>query len=220
MSKVVVFGTGSFAECVHFYLTHDSEHEVVAFTVHRDHLGDTTELAGLPVVAFEDLEQTHPPADHDMFVAVGYAKVNRVRAAICDEAKAKGYALISYVSSKATTWGDTRIGENCFVFEDNTIQPFVTIGDDCVLWSGNHIGHHATIGDHCFITSHVVVSGHVTIGSYSFLGVNATFRDAITVGEANVVGAGALIMKSTKDAEVYIAPRTKADGRASDQIGM
>jgi sugar O-acyltransferase (sialic acid O-acetyltransferase NeuD family) len=220
MAKVVVFGTGSFAECVHFYLTHDSPHEVVAFTVHRDHVGDTTELAGLPVVPFEALIESHPPGEHEMFVAVGYAKVNRVRAAICEEAKGKGYSLISYVSSKATTWGDTKIGENCFIFEDNTIQPFVTIGDDCVLWSGNHIGHHSSIGDHCFITSHVVVSGHVTIGPYSFLGVNATFRDAISVGEANVVGAGALIMKSTKDREVYIAPRTKPDARTSDEIGM
>jgi sugar O-acyltransferase (sialic acid O-acetyltransferase NeuD family) len=220
MAKVVVFGTGSFAECVSFYLAHDSPHEVVAFTAHGDHLGDTAELAGLPVVPFEDVAERYPPAEHDMFVAVGYAGVNKVRAAICDEAKGKGYTLITYVSSKATTWGDTQIGENCFIFEDNTIQPFVTIGDDCVLWSGNHIGHHVTIGDHCFITSHVVVSGHVTVGSYSFLGVNATFRDAISVGESNVVGAGALIMKSTKDGEVYIAARTKADARTSDEIGM
>jgi sugar O-acyltransferase (sialic acid O-acetyltransferase NeuD family) len=220
MAKVVVFGTGSFAECVKFYLANDSPHEVVAFTVHRDRMGEDTSFAGLPLVAFEDLADLYAPSDHDMYVAVGYAKVNRVRAAICEEAKGKGYNLISYVSSKATTWGDTKIGENVFIFEDNTIQPFVTIGDDCVLWSGNHIGHHATIGDHCFITSHVVVSGHVTIGPYSFLGVNATFRDAIAVGEGNVVGAGALIMKSTKDFEVYIAPRTKPDARSSKEIGM
>ena len=220
MAKVVVFGTGSFAECVHFYLTHDSPHEVVAFTVHEDRIGDQTELAGLPVVPFESLTKTHPPGECEMFVAVGYAKVNRVRAAICEEAKGKGYGLISYVSSKATTWGDTKIGENVFVFEDNTIQPFVTIGDDTVLWSGNHIGHHATIGPHCFITSHVVISGHVTVGAYCFIGVNATVRDGIAIGEANVIGSAALIMKTTKDDEVYIAPRTKPDARTSDQIGM
>jgi len=220
MARVVVFGTGSFAECVKFYLDHDSPYEVVAFTVHRDHMGETTELAGLPVVPFEEVVERYPPAEHDMYVAVGYAKVNKVRAAICGEAKEKGYRLITYVSSKATTWGDTLIGENCFIFEDNTIQPFVTIGDDCVLWSGNHIGHHVTIGDHCFITSHVVVSGHVKIGSYSFLGVNATFRDDISVGEANVIGAGALIMRSTEDFEVYVPQRTKPHERSSDEIGM
>lgn len=220
MAKVVVFGTGSFAECVHFYLTHDSPHEVVAFTVNRDHIGEQTELAGLPVVAFEDLAETHPPAEYDMYVAVGYAQVNRVRARICEEARAKGYSLISYVSSKATTWGDTKIGDNVFIFEDNTIQPFVEIGDDTVLWSGNHIGHHAKIGPHCFITSHVVISGHVKVGAYCFIGVNATVRDAIAIGEANVIGSAALIMKTTKDNEVYIAPRTKPDARTSDQIGM
>jgi sugar O-acyltransferase (sialic acid O-acetyltransferase NeuD family) len=220
MAKVVVFGTGSFAECVKFYLTHDSAHEVVAFTVHRGHLGDATELAGLPVVAFEDVVDRYPPSEHEMFVAVGYAQVNKVRAAICEQARDKGYQLITYVSSKATTWGDTQIGENCFIFEDNTIQPFVTIGDDCVLWSGNHIGHHVNIGDHCFITSHVVVSGHATIGSYSFLGVNSTFRDAISVGEANVIGAGALIMRSTKEREVYVPERTRPHNRTSDEIGM
>jgi sugar O-acyltransferase (sialic acid O-acetyltransferase NeuD family) len=220
MAKVVVFGTGSFAECVNFYLTHDSPHEVVAFTVHRDRIGQQSELAGLPVVAFEDLVASHPPDEHAMFVAVGYAKVNRVRAAICEEAKGKGYSLISYVSSKATTWGDTKVGENVFIFEDNTIQPFVAIGDDTVLWSGNHIGHHVTIGPHCFITSHVVVSGHVNVGAYCFIGVNATVRDAIAIGEANVIGSGALIMKTTQDNEVYIAPRTKPDARTSDQIGM
>lgn len=218
MAKVVVFGTGSFAECVNFYLTHDSPHEVVAFTVHRDRLGEETEFAGLPVVAFEDLNETHPPSGHDMFVAVGYAQVNRVRAAICAEAKAKGYALITYVSSKATTWGDTRIGENCFIFEDNTIQPFVTIGDGVVLWSGNHIGHDATIEDHCFIASHAVLSGHVRIGHHSFVGVNATFRDGITVAPHCVIGAGALIMKDTEEGAVHAVRGTEPFPRKSWEL--
>lgn len=219
MSKVVVFGTGSFAEVVHFYLTNDSEHEVVAFTVNEDHM-DREELMGLPVVPFERLEQTHPPEDFKMYVAVGYKRVNRVRAAIYEEAKARGYELITYVSSKCTRWGDTKIGDNCFIFELNNIQPFVTIGNDVVLWSGNHIGHHSSIGDHCFVTSHVVVSGHVVIEPFCFIGVNATVRDSITVGESSVIGAGALVMKSTKAKEVLIPQRTTPDERDSDQIRM
>ncbi len=220
MSKVVVFGTGSFAEVVKFYLDHDSPHEVVAFAVHRDNLPEDATLAGLPVVAFEEVEQTHPPGEHAMFVAVGYRGVNRVRAEICAQARERGYELVTYVSSKATHWGDTAIGDNCFVFEDNTIQPFVTIGDGTVLWSGNHIGHHAAIGEYCVLTSHVVVSGHTKIGAYSFLGVNCTIRDDIAVGRSNVIGAGAIIMKATADDEVFIAQRTKASGRKSGDLGM
>jgi sugar O-acyltransferase (sialic acid O-acetyltransferase NeuD family) len=154
-----------------------------------------------------------------MLVAVGYKDVNRLRATIYAEAKSKGYELISYVSSRCTNWGEA-IGDNCFIFEDNTIQPFARIGNDVVIWSGNHIGHHSTIGDHCFISSHVVVSGHVRVGAYSFLGVNATIRDNVSIGEACVIGAGALVMKSTTDKSVYIAERTRPFDRTSDKIPL
>lgn len=217
-SKIVIFGTGSFAQVVQFYLTHDSEHEVVAFTVNESHITDK-ELMGLPVVPFESLQGDYPPDAFKMFVAVGYKNVNQVRASIYGQAKQKGYELITYVSSKCTYWGES-IGDNCFIFEDNTIQPFVRIGSDVVMWSGNHIGHHSSIGDHCFITSHVVISGHVDVGSHCFVGVNSTTRDAISIGNSCVIGAGSLIMKSTKDKEVYISKRTYPDDRTSDQINM
>jgi sugar O-acyltransferase (sialic acid O-acetyltransferase NeuD family) len=218
MSKLVIFGTGSFAQVARFLYDRDSPYETVAFTVHRDHIHDP-EFDGLPVVPFEDLSDRFPPSEHEVFVAVGYKGVNRVRADVCAQAEAAGYGLATYISSKATWWGSS-IGKNCFVFEDNTIQPYVEIGDNVILWSGNHIGHHSVIGSHCFITSHVVVSGHVTVGDYSFIGVNATIRDAISIGQANVIGAGALIMKPTADKEVYVAPRTKPAPRTSDEIGM
>ncbi len=219
MSDVVIFGTGSFAQVVHFYLTHDSEHEIVAFTVNESYLKER-EILGLPVVPFESLEHEFPPDFFKVFVAVGYKQVNRVRAAVYTEAKKKRYELISYISSKCTHWGDTIIGDNSFIFEDNTIQPFVTIGNDVVMWSGNHIGHHSTIGDHCFISSHVVISGHVKVGPFCFLGVNATIRDSINLGEACIVGAGALIMESTKEGEVYPAKRTKPRVRKRNGIKM
>jgi sugar O-acyltransferase (sialic acid O-acetyltransferase NeuD family) len=218
MGKAIIFGTGSFAEIAHFYLNQDSPHQVVAFTVHERHLG-MREFKGLPVLPFEGIAQAFPPDGFQMFIAVGYREVNQVRAAIYAEAKQKGYQLISYISSRCTFWGE-RIGDNCFIFEDNTIQPFVRIGSDVIMWSGNHIGHHSEIGDHCFISSHVVISGHVKVGPYCFLGVNATTRDNIQIGESCVIGAGALIMKSTKDKEVYISERTKPSPRPSDHIGM
>ena len=219
MSRLVVFGTGKFAEVVHFYFTHDSPHEVAAFTVDGSHLTEP-QLLGLPVLAFEEVEERYPPDDFDFFVAAGYARVNRLRAERYEQAKAKGYRLPTYVSSKATTWPGLVIGDNCFIFEDNTIQPFVRIGNDVVMWSGNHLGHHSSIGDHCFLTSHVVVSGNVNVGPYSFLGVNATIRDSVDIGEGCVIGAGALIMKSTTDREVYAPSSTKPHEKSSDEIGL
>jgi sugar O-acyltransferase (sialic acid O-acetyltransferase NeuD family) len=217
MARLILFGSGSFAQVARFYFEHDSRHDVVAFTVDEP---TAPTFDGLPLVPFAEVAQRFPPGEHAMFVAVAYGRVNRLRAELCGRARQAGYELVSYVCSKATRWGDTRIGANCFVFEDNTLQPFVTLGDGVVLWSGNHIGHHSTIEDYCFVTSHVVVAGHTRVGAYSFLGVNATLRDGIEIGRSNVIGAGALIMRSTQDHEVYVPERTRPGPRRSDEIGF
>lgn len=220
MSKpVVLFGTGEFAAVAKVYLEEDSPHEVVAFTVHDEFI-DAPEFEGRPVVAFERMEELYPPGEVAMLVAIGFSGVNRARAGICAQCKDRGYELISYVCSKATTWGDLRVGDNTFVFENNVIQPFARIGNDVVMWSGNHIGHHSVIGDHCFVTSHVVVSGGVVVGDYSFLGVNATIRDHVSIAPSSVIGAGAIIMKDTDAEDVFIAPRTKPSGRKSSDLDM
>jgi sugar O-acyltransferase (sialic acid O-acetyltransferase NeuD family) len=208
VSDVVLFGLGDFARIARTYLDADSPHRVVAFTADEAYI-ETDELEGLPVVPFERLTETHPPDDHAMFVAIGFSGVNRARREVYDQCRERGYDLISYVNSRATYWGELALGDNCFVFEENVIQPNVRIGNNVILWSGNHVGHDSTIEDHVFIASHAVISGNVTIGESSFVGVNATFRDGIRVAPRCVIGAGALIMKDTVEGGVYAVRGTE-----------
>lgn len=217
MSKVVVFGISQWAELAHFYLTHDSPHEVVAFTLDRDYI-DSPTYKDIPVVPFDEVERHYPPDEFRMFIPMSFKKMNHVRADKYDEAKKKGYELISYVSSKATTFPGFTCGDNCFILEDNTIQPFVKIGNNVVLWSGNHIGHGTVIKDHVMITSHVVISGCCTVGDFSFLGVNATVRDETVIAAETLVGMGATILKDTKEFEVYKALGTEPAAVRSDQL--
>lgn len=205
---VIIFGAGEIAQLAHFYFTTDTEHEVIAFTVDAAYIGDP-EFCGLPVVPFEDVARLYPPQTHAMFVAVSYARLNALRRDKYLAAKGLGYEITSYISSRATVLNDGRIGENVFLLEDNTIQPFVTIGDNVTLWSGNHIGHHSRIGDHCFLASHIVVSGGVTIEEQCFIGVNVTLRDHITIGARCVVGAGALLLEDAAAEGVYIGVATE-----------
>jgi len=200
--KLIIFGAGEAAQLAHFYFTCDSDFEVVVFTVDGSYIKENS-FCGLPLVAFETIENSYPANEFSMFVALGYQGVNALRTQKYNQAKAKNYDLVSYISSKATILSDSKTGDNCFIFEDNTIQPFTQIGNNVTLWSGNHIGHHATIGDNCFITSHVVVSGGVEIGENCFLGVNATLRDHITIAKNCVVGAGALILADTVENGIY-----------------
>ncbi|MDT0556019.1 acetyltransferase [Patiriisocius hiemis] len=215
MAKVVIFGLLDTAELAHYYLQHDSEHEVVAFTVSKEYLKETA-FKGLPVVAFEDITTAYPPSDYKLFAPMTAKSMNQHREKIYLEGKKMGYAFISYISSKATIF-DNEIGENCFILEDNTIQPFTKIGNNVVLWSGNHIGHHGEIKDHVFFTSHVVLSGHCVVESHCFFGVNATIRDYTHLKKGTLVAMGASITKQETDEwGVYVGnPAKKLEGKLS-----
>ncbi len=202
MSKIVIFGIKDFSELAHYYLEYDSPHEVVAFSVHRDYLPEVAVFQGLPVVAFEEAQNLYPPSGYMFFAPMSPKNMNRDREGIYNAIKGKGYGCVSYVSSKATVFGN-EIGENCFILEDNTIQPFTKIGNNVVLWSGNHIGHHGVIHDHVTFTSHVVMSGRCDIGSYSFLGVNSTLRDGLRISEGTFVAMAAAIFHDTEAWGVY-----------------
>jgi sugar O-acyltransferase (sialic acid O-acetyltransferase NeuD family) len=217
MAKVIVFGTGLIGTLAQYYLTHDSPHEVVAFSADAERM-QSDEHRGLPLVAFEEMPSHYPPDEFSMFVAVGWSKLNKVREEKFHAAKAAGYQLISYVASSAITWPDSTIGENCFIQEMNVIQPFATIGDDVTMWTGSLVGHESVVGDHCFIAAQVVVSGNVTIGRNCFIGVHATLRDAITIGEESVIGAGALIMKDVKPRSVYVGQSAQRLAMTSDRL--
>lgn len=217
MSDIVVFGVGQWAQLAHFYFTHDSPHDVVGFTVDREYLGKPA-FQGLPAVPFEDVEQHYAPDAVSMFVPISFKRMNHARAEKVQEAKDKGYNLVSYVSSRATTFPDFSCGENCFILEDNTIQPFVRVGGNVVMWSGNHIGHHTVIEDNVMITSQVVISGACHIEPYSFFGVNATVRDETVIGRETIVGAGTTIMADTKPFSVYKVRGTEPAGFRSDRL--
>jgi sugar O-acyltransferase (sialic acid O-acetyltransferase NeuD family) len=202
--KLILVGDSAFAEVAYEYFTHDSDYEVVAFAVEQEYLKRDS-LFGVPVVPFESLEQRFDPAEHEVYVALVYTQLNRLRTRLSKAAKAKGYRLASYVSPHAFVWRNVEIGEHCFIFEDNTVQPFVKIGDNVVLWSGNHIGHHSTIGDNCFISSHVVISGFVDVGENCFLGVNSTVGNNITIGKDCWLAPDVTIVKDAADA-VFFKP--------------
>jgi sugar O-acyltransferase (sialic acid O-acetyltransferase NeuD family) len=214
--KLVLIGDSAFAEVAYEYFTHDSEYEVVAFAVEREYLR-REELFGLPVVPFEELPARFAPAEHEFYAALVYTQGNALRARLYQAAKEMGYRPASYVSPRAFVWRNVTLGEHCFVFEDNVLQPFVRIGANVVLWSGNHIGHHSSIGDHCFVSSHVVVSGFVHIGPSCFLGVNATFANNLTVGGRCVIGAGALVLGDVEEGQTVVGVhRRRREGGAAE----
>lgn len=220
MTKLVLFGLGDIGQLANYYFTEDSEYEVVAFTVDRDYMEPGQTFENLPVVAFEDVEDRYPPDSHHLFLALSYAQMNKLRERKFHEAREKGYQLASYVSSRCSYLSQFPPGDNAFILEDNTVQPFVKIGDNVTLWSGNHIGHHSEIHSHNFVSSHVVISGHCVIESNCFLGVNSTIGHKVTIAAQTLLGAGAVVTKDTEPGGVYVAPRTVKLKMSSDSVKL
>ncbi|MFD3157167.1 acetyltransferase [Haloimpatiens sp. FM7330] len=210
--KIIIIGDGEFAEIAYEYFTYDSPYEVAAFAVEKKYLKKDS-LFGLPVIEFENMEEQFSPSQYKAFTAITFTQFNRVRTRLYHAAKSKGYKFVSYVSSRAFIWRNVEIGENSFIFEDNTLQYYVKVGNNVVMWSGNHVGHRSVINDNCFITSHVVIPGYCEIGKNSFLGVNCTLVDTISIGKDCLIAAGAVVTKNTKDRQILKGNPAKPDNK-------
>lgn len=207
--KIFIVGAGEFAQIAYEYFTYDSDFEVIAFCVNKEYIKCSV-LCGLPVLPYEEIESSLPANEYLAFTGIPASDMNRTRTRFYQDLKAKGYLFATYVSSRAFVWRNVTIGENSFIFEMNTLQPFVAIGNNCILWSGNHVGHRSVLHDNCFITSHTVISGYCTIGSGAFIGVNATLNDNVCIAENSLIGSGSLITSNTDPDRIYIGSPARA----------
>lgn len=222
LSKVVIFGTLENSELAHYYLKMDSDYEVVAFTVNKEYnilkVFQPKEFdIEYPVVDFESIKEYYPPNEYLLFVPISGSKMNLNRKKIYEDGKKNGYKFATYVSSKCIKFNN-KIGENCFILENNTLQPYTDIGNNVIIWSGNHIGHHGKIDDHVFLTSHVVISGHCHIKERAWIGVNSSIRDGITIGEGSLIAMGSLITKSVEDNSFYMGVPAKKQNKLPEEV--
>ena len=194
MPDIVVFGAGRIAEVAKVYLDAHSADRVVGFTVDAAYQTADT-FNGLPLVAWERLEERFPPGAVKLLGPLSYQRLNDFRRERHQEGKARGYAFTSFVHPASHVY-TADIGENCFILENNVIQPYVRIGKGVMIWSGSHIGHHAIVGDYCFLSSHVGIGGGVKLGAGCFLAGKAGVESGLEVGDECFIGAGTVVLRN------------------------
>ncbi len=219
MKQVIVFGNGSIAQLVYHELMCNSPHQVAAFTVDREACSSDS-LFGLPLVPFDEVLTRYPPQDFAMQVAVGYVRMNRLRAERCAQAVELGYQLISHISPAAITWADLTVGENTFVSPGCVINPSAVIGSNVFLGACSIVAHDCTVGDHCFFSDRVTLAGGVSIGPYCYLGTSATVRNHVNVARESVIGAGAVILADTDERAVHMGQHAECLPITSDKLNL
>ncbi len=217
--KLIIVGLSNNAKLAAYYFTRDTSFSVIGFAVNAE-FKTQDKFCDLPVFEIETLKSQFPPSEISIFVAVGYNDMNSIRESLYNQIKQLGYNMPNYVSPRCSFLTEEKIGDNNFILEDNTIQPFVKIGNNNVLWSGNHIGHDVSIGNNNFITSHVVVSGFTVIANNCFIGVNATIRDNIKLADKTLIAAGAILMKDSKEEEVYLPAKSMLYDKKSTELSI
>lgn len=204
---IALIGSGDLAEIAKVYLQ-DSPYYIQLQVDQDDYVYSHPNLRLMSISNFLSLYRDLPA-----LIAIGYRNNNETRKEIFELLDKEGIQLLNYLSPKCfLPSSSVSLGKANFIFEDNTIQPFVGIGHNNVLWSGNHIGHHTIIGSHNFISSHVVISGHCEIGDQCFIGVNSTLKEGISICSNTIIGAGSLVVKNITEPGVYIgSPARKKD---------
>jgi sugar O-acyltransferase (sialic acid O-acetyltransferase NeuD family) len=205
--KLLIFGTGTLGEIAGYYFQTDTAYDLVGYVDNTELVKKDTQLLGKPIMTWEESCEKYSSEDVVFFVAIGYRKTNSVRQMRYEQIKESGYCFASYVSTRATVLTES-IGENCFILENNVLQPYTEIGNNVTMWSGNHLGHHSVVEDHVFIASHAVISGKCRIGKNSFLGVNCCLHDGVEIGEKSVVGAGAVVTDTCEPRSVFAPDKT------------
>ncbi|MFG1417578.1 acetyltransferase [Xanthobacter sp. V0B-10] len=194
MADIVVFGAGQIADVARVYIDACGPDRIVGFTVDAAHR-KADRFAGRPLVDWETLERHFPPERVKLLGPLSFRRLNAFRRSRYEEGRARGYSFATFVHPSCSNHAD-KIGENCFILENNTLQPFVTIGDNVIMWSNNHIGHHSKIGDHCFLSSQIGLSSNVVIEPGCFLSGQVGIEYGVTVGADSYLGTCTFIAKS------------------------
>lgn len=216
MADIVVFGAGDIASVAKVYLDAHSRDRIVGFTVDAAYRTSDT-FEGLPLVAWEELERHFRPSAVQLLGPLSYRGLNELRRDRHREGRARGYAFASFVHPDSHVYA-SEIGENCFILENNVIQPFVRIGAGVMIWSSNHVGHHAVIGDYCFLASHVGLGGGVRLGERCFLAGKVGIESGVTVGDACFLGGGAIVKKNLPSESVVPGQNDAAAPYSSARI--
>ena len=217
MKPLIIFGNGKISDVIYYFFKYDSDREVAAFVIDDKYYKEKS-CYDLPVIKSSQLERLYPPSKYDMFIALGYQGMNKLREEKYKIAQKLGYKLPSYIHPKSGIPKDCKLGDNCMIMNNVNIHPRVRIGNNVFIWSGAVVGHHSTIGDNCWITSSANISGNVNVGNNTFLAINSTIAHSVNVGKECFIGANALVSKCTKDSEVFICERTKPYRLNSEQF--
>lgn len=215
MENLIIFGASALAKLLKFYFDRDSNYSVKGFTVDEEYkVAD--EFLGLPVVSYNNIDETWSKDEYSMFVAIGPQNQNRLRQSKVEMCLDSGYNIASYVSPNAIC--HSNLGYNCFVGDCAIINPFAEIGDNNFFWEYSQVSDEVSIGNHCYFSPKVNISTYATVRSNVVIGSGAIVKTSVEIESGTFVGAGCYISQNTERNSVYARRCSESLGNISDKL--
>ena len=214
MENVVIYGETAFAERIYSYIKFEKSMNVLAFTNAKAFKEKET-IQGVPVIAFEELNEKLDGKDFGILIAVGYVQMNNIRRKIYKECKDAGHRIATYISKAATLYSDN-IEEGCIIMPKVYIGPNCTVGKGNIIASCTCLSHDNKIGEFNFISSNAIFGGHSTVCNNCFIGLGCVIRDGITISDYSLIGSATNLLTSTDTKGIYVGnPSRKLEGKDS-----
>ncbi len=204
MPKIVIYGNGDMAELA-IIRFRSTGHEVIACIVDA-HCINSEQVLDLPLYPFTELQARFPAEHYQLFIAIGFAQANQLRAERFELCKELGYTCASWISPSARIGEQVSWGENCCIADQVILEPFVSLKDNVNIGSNSVIGHHSELGEHVYLSAGVLCSGRVSVSPFATLGTGAVIKDNVSIGKGVLIGAGVVLQGNALANTVYAAP--------------
>ncbi|MEK5066216.1 hypothetical protein [Cytobacillus sp. FSL R5-0596] len=211
MVKIIIYGTTQFSIMLHKLVKREKVAEVVAYTINEKYMQNNAEhvqLEGLPVIAFEQLNDVYPPSKYKILNTIGYTKMNNLRKDKTEECLKKGYEMYSFVSKDATVFSEINNNNANIVLPGAMIGYDVNLGKNNVVYTSCVLTHDINVGNNTFLAAGCTVGGNVSIGNNCFIGMNSTIKNRINIADYTLIGASTYISKDTEKYGVYVPERS------------
>jgi len=121
----------------------------------------------------------------------------------------RGLKPLSLISKYSILDNLEDIGSGIQVMPGAVAHKFSRLGEQCILNTNSTIDHDCIIGDGVHVMGSASIAGCVKIGDFSTIGTNATILPNIEIGENVYIGAGAVVTDNVKSGEVVIGVPAK-----------
>jgi sugar O-acyltransferase (sialic acid O-acetyltransferase NeuD family) len=144
-----------------------------------------------------DIEMLCNQATH-FIVCIG-GEYGFARFKTAEKLKERGLLPLDLISPNGLLDKLESYGEGLQVMPGAIAHKFSRIGKQCILNTNSTVDHECLIGDGVHIMGGATIAGKVEIGDFSTIGTNATILPKIVIGKNVYVGAGAVVTKNIVD---------------------